>query len=308
MATRRDVFTEVIKDELGHYPGVELDLKPRGKHRAAIFRFNGIERFVIIPTTSGDLARAPKNTIRDVRATLRDLGAKRLAAVPTSKRERVASASKDVRIGVNRRKVIVSVSGSSPLMDRLKGHSWRIEMRANPDPQGAPFVALVKDVLPAGKQRHRGLVRPVENKATNRWLLNFQDLPSRERVMSLVGEFRAMGVRYLEDTGGALVFELPKERNVPILRGKVLQEAQEAALEEATRPEAPEAPVEPVAPSPAPVLDPQRPIVLQLPKAGVSIEQAIKVLNAAKSRMGSDLRFTIVEGGFIQVVAKYGTA
>ena len=68
-------------------------------------------------------------------------------------------------------------------------------------------------------------------------------------------------------------------------------------------------PVEAKAETPAPgtLVDiGDRPLVLQMPKQGVSIEAALSVLNKAKRRLGSNLRFTIEEGGYLSAVHRIG--
>ncbi|NML88723.1 hypothetical protein HHL26_06535 [Sphingobium sp. TB-6] len=50
-----------------------------GKHRRAIFKFNGKERFVTMPTSPGDTVHGPKNNLAIIRRSLKALGAIRVA-------------------------------------------------------------------------------------------------------------------------------------------------------------------------------------------------------------------------------------
>src|SRR5690606_17680836 len=64
--------------ELANWPGVTWRREHRGKHLALVLAFDGVSRFVIYPTSPGDTYRGSLNHLRDVRAALSALGAKRV--------------------------------------------------------------------------------------------------------------------------------------------------------------------------------------------------------------------------------------
>ncbi|KKW93943.1 hypothetical protein [Sphingobium chungbukense] len=64
-----------IRQEVRHWPGATVLFEMGGKHRRAIFKFNGKERFVTMPTSPGDTVHGPKNNIAIIRRTLKALGA-----------------------------------------------------------------------------------------------------------------------------------------------------------------------------------------------------------------------------------------
>ena len=60
--------------ELEQYPGVTATFEKRGKHPAMNLHYRGRRRFVMIPLTPGDNGRGSRNTVRDMRKELRNLG------------------------------------------------------------------------------------------------------------------------------------------------------------------------------------------------------------------------------------------
>lgn len=63
--------------ELSRWPGVTHTRETRGKHRALVLTFNGKSRFVTYPTSPSDSRRGCLEHLKDIRSTLRDLGAER---------------------------------------------------------------------------------------------------------------------------------------------------------------------------------------------------------------------------------------
>jgi hypothetical protein len=67
-------YQQGLLREVEQYPGVTATFEQRGKHPAMNLHYRGRHRFVMLPLTPSDGARGFKNTIRDVRKELRNLG------------------------------------------------------------------------------------------------------------------------------------------------------------------------------------------------------------------------------------------
>ena len=136
---------------------------------------------------------------------------------------------------------------------------------------------------------------------------------SRSNIPALarIPNFKGTGVRLYEDNGSELVFELPAG-TIPTGFRKPDQVPVDARSPEPDAPVVPSGGPGAMEPTPAatpaiPVDIGDRPLILQMPKQGVSIEAAIAVLNKAKRRLGTNLRFTIEEGGYLTAVHKIGS-
>ena len=77
--------------ELAQWPGVTWRREHRGKHLALVLEFDGVSRFVIYPTSPGDAYRGGLNHLRDIRAALTALGAKRARLQRAAERRRLSS-------------------------------------------------------------------------------------------------------------------------------------------------------------------------------------------------------------------------
>jgi hypothetical protein len=68
-----------VDAEVAQWPGAAILRREKTKrHQRLVLGYNGSERFVIYPLTPSDW-RGELNHLQDVRKTLRDMGAKRLA-------------------------------------------------------------------------------------------------------------------------------------------------------------------------------------------------------------------------------------
>jgi hypothetical protein len=75
---KRSEYVEFGDRELAHWPGVEAVRRPSRRHLRLTLTFGGASRFVIAPMTGSDV-KGPLNHVRDIRRTLREMGAVRLA-------------------------------------------------------------------------------------------------------------------------------------------------------------------------------------------------------------------------------------
>ena len=129
-------------------------------------------------------------------------------------------------------------------------------------------------------------------------------------LTKLVSHFAAVEPTLYSDTGDELVFKMPAGVIPTGFKARSPDAPQQQQpIQAAMQTPEPVQESRPVAPAPAPVLSPDQPLgplYLQMPKPTVSIEQAIAVLNKAKQRCGNNLRFSVVEGGFLTAVHSIG--
>jgi hypothetical protein len=309
-----------LRDELTHYPGVELELKNGGKHDRAVFRLGDRSRFLTIPKTPSDY-RADKNIVRDLRKTLVELGAKRDDGIVRGKGSRGGKGRRtrnaDAAFALNASSIVLTFGRFSKLRKRFGGkvkQQWTLEFRASPDLKAPPLVVLKKVDLPAGFERKKGVAAGTDFRGV--WKFQFARALA-PKMLKGVDYISSIDVELFKDEGDALVFKLPAgvlpTGYTP--HTKVVEEdeptplpsqawAEPRPVEE--RVEEPEAPkVAQAAPVPSTGLA-DRPIVLQFPKQTISVEQAIAVLNRKKQQLGNGLRFTIEEGGYISAVHRIG--
>jgi hypothetical protein len=308
-----DSYIAAVESELERWPDVRHTIERRSKHRAVRLSLGRHERKIIIPTTGSD-HRGPKNAVSQLRRTLKDMGATKLATKPTTKRE-AKEAAIVARVGVNNTSVIFSVPKTSPLYSRFvkDGESkfyWAFELRAVVDPKGVPHLAIVKKQPPAGGIKHIGVVRGSVNRQSATFSIAI--FRNQFKAINKLGTFSSQPIELYADEGEVLLFKLPANRK-PLTSKKPEPAAVEPKPEpEVTRAEASHPPAvsrklepEPVA-APAPAASSPTPLVIQAPKEPVSLEKAINVINAYKERMGDNLRLSIAEGGYLAVIAKMG--
>lgn len=310
---------EAVRSELPFYPGVQMDATDKGgNHRKIYFHRNGSSRFLVVPRSPSDW-RAPKNAVRELRKLMVDLGAERSGeVVPITRVGKTKKRGKAATISLNQRDLVVHIGAASKLIRRFRDENekavahWSVELRPSVDLTAPPMIVLRKVEASPGK--HHGIVSGFKVPGGS-WRLAI----ARSMVPALakLPEFRGTGVRLYEDTGNELVFQLPagtiptgfrKRDEAPApLPSQAWAERAEAKLakieaEEGQPVEAPTA--TPAAPAAVDIGD--RPLVLQMPKQTVSIEAAIAVLNKAKRRLGDNLRFQIVEGGYLTATHRIG--
>lgn len=305
-----NVVLEAVRSELPHYPGVEMDATDRGgNHRRVVFRHGGLSRFLVIPRTASDW-RAPKNAVRELRRAMEEIGAKRVdqpdAVAIQAKRAVKSGKAKVATVSLRDKIFVVHIGVDSKLIDRFKtadnrpAAHWTFSLSPSPDLAAPPLIVAKKvDVRPGGK-RHGAVGGFAVVGGSWRLTVARSQVPALAKLPN----FKGVGVRLYEDRGDELVFQLPAG-TVPTGFRKP-DEAPVAAPEpiEAKAPVQPE--TKPVSPEPVAVDIGDRPLVLQMPKQSVSIEQAIAVLNRAKRRLGSNLRFQIVEDGFLTATHRIG--
>lgn len=74
---KRHVYDEQQEAELARWPGVTWGREVRGKHYALVLTFDGASRFVVYPSSPGDVMRGGLNHLTDARVALRAIGAVR---------------------------------------------------------------------------------------------------------------------------------------------------------------------------------------------------------------------------------------
>jgi len=297
-----------VERELKHYPGVRMELdESGGRHSRMLFEKNGTSRFLTVPRTPSDF-RAPKNAVRDFRKTMKELGAEPL---PERKRSKRISDRFPASLTLNEKSLMVSFPRRSPLLARFKTKDdkatgvWTAELIASPDLAAPPLLSLKRSELPADGSSHYGFVKGFSPAPGAGWKLQY----GRGVVAALgtLGTFTAEGLRLYKDNGDELVFQLPA---ATLPTGFVARQSDPEPEPEDDQPEPVEA-RETAAPAARPAAEPvdalrDKPITLQFPKQAVSVEAAIGILNKAKARLGSNLRFTIEEGGFLSAVHRIG--
>ena len=306
---------EAVKAELPYYPGVEMDARDRGgNHRKVTFYRGGRSRFLIIPRSPSDW-RAPKNAVAQLRKTMEELGAERVAepvevarianAAPPAKARR-GKRRPVATVSLRDKLFVVHIGAASKLIGRFRTEDnrpaahWSFELRPSVDLAAPPLIVLKRSEIEDGK-KHPGVAAGFAVKGGS-WRITV----ARNQIPALarLPDFKGTGVRLYADEGDRLVFELPAG-TIPTGFRKREGEAPLPSEAFKPKPEPVEAkPVQPDAPALVDIGD--RPLVLQMPKQAVSVEAAIKVLNAAKRRLGSNLRFTIQEDGYLSAVHRIG--
>lgn len=335
---------QVVKSELEHYPGVELELKDGRKHDKAVFHFQNRSRFLTLPKSPSDW-RATENIRRDLKKTLEELGVERLRYRPGTRdnmkrRKRARAVAPWVARGpgshggpgrrtrnalaafaVNKYDIVVTIPYKSPLVRHFKDDEgkplahWTMELLASPNLHAPPKLVLKRVELPPGKERQQGVTTgwPVNKGA---WAIKIARRSFPALANKVKDKISSIDLNLNEERGDRLIFDLP-EGTFPTSyqphHDPVEAEEPPAPLPSQAWPERPEEPAEePPATEVAKVTpEPQagyqdRPIVLQMPKQTVSVEQAIALLNKRKAQLGNLLRFTVEEGGFLSAVHRIG--
>jgi len=306
-------IVKAVEAELQHYPGVEMEFHNRGKHDRLVFSRGETTRFLTIPRTPSDW-RAGKNTMRDLRKTMTELGARRLEAAPPLRKRARARKGFPAHLSMTDKLVILHIPAASKLLKRFRTASgkaashWSFSLRPSVDLQAPPLLVVKQAQVPAGAKVKQGLVSGFNANGAWRLTMGRSMFPALDQR---IDHLPAVGLTLYEDNGTELVFQMPpgtlptgftKHAAPPVEQppAEALAPQPQATLEHA--PQAP-APQQLVVPN---VMFPDQPLNLQLPKQGVSIEPAITVLNKAKARLGNNLRFTIEENGFLSAVHRIG--
>lgn len=70
--------------ELSRWPGVTWSRESAGKHMKLVVEFEGQSRFIVFPTSPSDSARGALNHVKNIRQTLKEMGAEPVPSVPVS--------------------------------------------------------------------------------------------------------------------------------------------------------------------------------------------------------------------------------
>jgi hypothetical protein len=253
---------------------------------------------------------------------MRELGAERVGETETvhlpkrtGKRAKVAS------FGLGENLLVIHFPKGSKLLKRVRSATgkpmahWEVYFRSSPDLDAPPMVALRRVELPAGQLRKQGVTGGFAANADSwRFTLSRKNFPMLDSIQTLT----SVPLTLYEETTDELVFKLPsgtlpttfRPRPEPVAPVMEPPEASDGVLVGTPFPAPRLAPIErrepaEAAPQAATFVN-EQPITLQLPKQGVSVEAAVAVLNKAKRRLGDNLRFTIVEGGYLTAVHRIG--
>jgi hypothetical protein len=326
----RDPYITAIERELKHWPDVSYTWDRSRKHRKVHLEFDGKKKWTTVPSTSSDNVRGFKNNVTNLKKTLTDMGARRLAAIPTSKREQQEEAvnmaeGAPIRVGISDHAVVV-IPKTSEFYDRFadaknrpKGH-WALEMRSNPDLKGEPILAIVPKKMPPGKKRMNGMVGGSFSKATAGFQLTFA-IGSIEKIAEKFGKFRTTAA-VVSQNNGELHLKLPSDRLEPILRGERRLEALTAPPEPEPEPEIVEEPTPtPVAEAPTMGIEALAKLLagmpkqsdkmtLQFPERPLTVERCVDFINRRVQAKGkSNLRILLdQETGLISYIEKGGPA
>jgi hypothetical protein len=310
MSATNAALIKAVERELQHYPGVESEVANGGTHKRIVFRLGERSRFMAIPKTPSDW-RSTNNAVAVARKTMRELGAQRIDILPGQTKGRRKNHAV-ARFSLNKRTIAITIPAQSPLIDRFRTATneptgfWSFELRASPDLEAPPFLALKKVGFESTGPKKHGLIRGFFQPNTLGWRLGL----TRAYLSGLpksIKEIKSVDVEVYQDNGDELVFKLPTGTLPTSFRAKAKVEQQAPAPAPAAKIEPVELPPPPAAPeaAPAPKLG-DHPMVLQLPKPSISVEQAVGILNKAKARCGNNLRFTVTEGGFLAVTHRIG--
>jgi hypothetical protein len=317
MPATQTALIRKVERELAHYPEVRHEVVNGGRHKRMVFYAGEQSRFLTIPKTPSD-HRAPDNAVRDFRKTMRELGARRLDILPGQRNGRFSMTSV-ARFSLNEIYVAITIGTKGPLIDRFKTKEngpagfWKLEVRASPDLEAPPFIALKK--VPQGT---KGAVKGFYQSNTGGWRI----AAGRKGITGIpkaLKKVRAVDIELYQDNGDELVFKLPTgvlptsyerrakqpepEAEVPSGGGGG-QEPAPLRVDLKVDAPVPE-PVAKAAPEPTTGLH-DKPMILQFPKQTISVEQALMVLTRKKQQLGNNLRFTITEGGFLTAVHRIG--
>lgn len=305
---------QLVKSELGHYPGVKLEIKDGRRHDKAVFHFGNQSRFLTLPKTPSDW-RANANIKRDLKKTLKELGVERSYHKSVQRRGGKGRRHRNAvaAVALNKNNLVLLIPVNSKLLDRFKSPdgkpaaTWEFEIRSSPDLQAPPLIAVKRVTMPPGMAKRWGMTRGTMHKSGG-WVLAIKrtQVPALAKKVDSIG---SIDVQLYADEGKTLVFRLPAGVLPTSYHPHNDRLEAEAPIPSEAWPEPPQERVEePAAPEVAKAApEPQagyqdRPIVLQMPKQSVSIEQAIALLNKRKQQLGNGLRFTIEEGGYLSAV------
>jgi hypothetical protein len=315
-------IVKAVEAELVNYPGVRMEFSNRGKHDRILFSRGDTTRFLTVPRTPSDW-RSTNNAMRDLRKTMRELGATRAAAAPRRYQIGRGKGTKKMvaNVAMNDTIVILHIPKASKLLGRFRTKEgkavahWGFELRASPDLTAPPLLVVRKVEIPAGRKFQFGAVAGFNVAGAWRLTMGRGQFPALDKRLAVLP---STGLTLYEDNGDELVFKLPVGT---IPTGFTKSPPVEAKGDVAEFPPLDHKPVSPPptggpgglepaaapAPAAAPVVQlPDQPMILQLPRQSVSVEQAIAVLNKAKQRLGTSLRFTIEENGFLSAVHRIG--
>lgn len=312
-------IVRTVLAEVAHYPGVAHEVKEGGKHKRIVFTKGEESRFLTVPRTPSDW-RAGQNAIRDFKKTMIELGAQRLEAAPAPRKYRNRKGGPIARFMMNDKLIVLHIPKASKLLSRFMTKNrrptahWQFELRASPDLTAPPMLAVRKAEVRAGRKVQTGLVGGFF--VTGAWRLTI----ARNAFPVLSNKATTIPTTALtlyEDKGDELVFRLPPgtiptgftKHPAPAISPPPGPKPSEAWPEvlPVPQPAIAKAPAPVVAPAPAPAIMPPQTMTLQFPKQTVSVEQAIGILNKAKQRLGNNLRFTIVEDGYLTAVHRIGS-
>lgn len=203
-------------------------------------------------------------------------------------------------MALNKKNLVVFIPANSKLLDRFRKPDgtgtgfWEFEIQASPNLTAPPLIAVKRATMPPGLERKRGLTKGVPHK-NGGWLLAIKrtQVPA---LSNMIDSISSVDVELKSDNAKEIVFKLPAG-TVPTgyhpHNDTLVQEPKPSVAEQPEEPEVAKPTVEPQAGYQ------DKPIVLQMPKQSVSVEQAIGLLNKRKLQLGNKLRFTITEDGFL---------
>ncbi len=217
----------------------------------------------------------------------------------------MASGTAVAKLGITESSVQFIVPKNSKLYKKFADRTgkavsaWKFELRTNPDRSADPwFVVRKAHALPGRKTP--GVARGSFIKISSAFnvAISKSNLPAFNRF----GTFRVAALELVEDFDDLMVFAIPKDRQ-PVMSRKSKRVDVEPTPQNA--PEAEEAPVT-IAPPAEEQTKPHKnePVIIQPAPVPLNIERALKYLNKRKDELGSDLRFTIEEGGKLSAIHK----
>jgi hypothetical protein len=295
---RINIINAAIREELKHWPNVSVKFASRSKHKEARFFHGDKSRFVTVPSTASD-HRSLLNTVKYVKKELIALGAERLDTVPHVKKVKPVY---DAKMSITDEAIFFYVSKRSPLHKYFLDSNgeptnhWRFEMRDVPGRE--PMLAVVRAPTPEAGTKHPGVARGYRVKSSDQFTLHM--VHAVAPIVAKQGRFAASPLVLYERTQDAFVFELPpvaeRDMSAPVLKH----------LKPAVLVEKKEEVQEPVTTHVEHKLEPNQPVILQLPKEKISLERAVNVINAYKDSLGKDMGLYIDSDGYLRVTAAFG--
>lgn len=231
----KDIMLDAIEQDMRHYPDVKLEVEEKAKHRRAHLIFGEKTAWVGISRTPD--RTAPQKAVAEIRRVLRVMGAARIDRLGTKKEVEAMARATDLKVAVTGKSIKVTIPTGNPHYSKFldsgsglgKGR-WKLELQANPDLNGEPFIHVVDVPIPPGKKVVPGAHAPT--KLASKDLVITFPAGTHKNVYKRFGMFGATPVKIRNISEHAMTLILPPKEQ----RKEVLLRGEDRHLEKITRP------------------------------------------------------------------------